>query len=237
MDLTIPKVCKQLPCKDIKVTSFYGYRLHPVLKKQAFHNGIDFGTTGIFSSPFKGKVTEVFYNEIRGYVVTVQYVSKVNGKYIRILGQHLKKNSTVVKVGQSVTAGQKLAVIGSTGRSTGTHLHFEVHISEDGKNWTVVNPLKFFTDFTSSPITHTLAMDKNSGYVLEVLRLQQLLNTNLPNVKLVEDGLFGDNTRWAVKEFQKKYGLKVDGSFGPKSLAQMKKLYPNLSPSAKRNKG
>ncbi|MFA5750319.1 MAG: M23 family metallopeptidase [Candidatus Shapirobacteria bacterium] len=64
------------------------------------------------------------------------YVVIDHGNGYKTLYAHMLNNSIVVKAGQKVTQGQKLGVMGSTGRSTGTHLHFEV-IGPNGK----LNPL------------------------------------------------------------------------------------------------
>jgi len=64
------------------------------------------------------------------------YVVVDHGNGYKTLYAHMLNNSVVVKAGQKVTQGQKLGTMGSTGRSTGTHLHFEV-IGPGGK----LNPL------------------------------------------------------------------------------------------------
>ena len=70
-------------------------------------------------------------------------------------------------------------------------------------------------------------IQKSDGYVLEVKKLQELLNQSNLGIKLQEDGLFGGNTENAVKLFQQKYKLKVDGICGGQTLDKLLELYPN----------
>jgi murein DD-endopeptidase MepM/ murein hydrolase activator NlpD len=121
------------PANSGLITSSFGYRSDPFTGSGAFHPGIDFkGPTGApIHAAAEGTVS--FVGQIRGYGNVVD-VSHGNGLTTRYA--HMSK--TMARVGQKVAAGAVIGAIGSTGRSTGPHLHFEVRI-----NNSVVNPRPF----------------------------------------------------------------------------------------------
>lgn len=103
------------------VTSPYGWRFHPIQKRNKLHTGIDIGA-GYGASVIAaegGTVLRAGWNGGYG-----QYIVIDHGNGLSTLYAH---NSTLlVSAGQVVTRGQKIALVGSTGNSTGPHLHFEV---------------------------------------------------------------------------------------------------------------
>jgi murein DD-endopeptidase MepM/ murein hydrolase activator NlpD len=118
------------------LTSFFGYRSDPFNSARAeFHPGIDFkGNRGDEARcTANGKV--VFAGWYGGYGKCVRIS---HGNNFETLYGHLSRIS--VRQGQEVTAGEKIGEVGSTGRSTGTHLHYEVR-----KNGKAVNPVKFLS--------------------------------------------------------------------------------------------
>lgn len=118
------------------LTSFFGYRSDPFNPGHAeFHPGIDFkGHRGDEARcTANGKVVSAGWNGGYGKCVRIAHANNFETVY-----GHLSRIS--VKVGQEVTAGQKIGEVGSTGRSTGTHLHYEVR-----KNGKPINPVKFLS--------------------------------------------------------------------------------------------
>ncbi len=116
------------------LTSEFGFRTNPISKQWEFHLGIDIaGEKGsdIFSAA-NGFVVECDTNSIRGNYVIIHHTSGLQTLY-----QHL--DYTFVRAGEHVTSGERIATMGSTGYSTGPHLHFE--LIENGK---YVNPLSEF---------------------------------------------------------------------------------------------
>jgi murein DD-endopeptidase MepM/ murein hydrolase activator NlpD len=115
------------------VTSPFGWRLHPIAGEPAFHRGIDFsaraGTAVIASAP--GVVTFIGPADAYGKLVIITHGERVQSRYAHLEGIE-------VTTGMAVTTGQRIGRVGSTGRSTGPHLHFELVI--DGH---VVNPKPF----------------------------------------------------------------------------------------------
>jgi murein DD-endopeptidase MepM/ murein hydrolase activator NlpD len=120
------------------VTSGFGYRMHPVLGGRAHHNGIDFEANigDPVRSAGNGLIKFAGWKSGFGNVVEIDHQ---NG-YVTLYAHN---SAFVVKEGDIVRAGQVVAKAGSTGRSTGPHVHFEVH--KDGRP---VNP-RAFLDKTS----------------------------------------------------------------------------------------
>lgn len=103
------------------ISSEFGYRIHPVYGTKKYHSGMDMAAPG--GSPIlaaaDGTVKFAGWNGGYGYCVIIDH-----GKGIQTLYGHSSK--LLVSAGQSVTRGQKIALVGTTGTSTGNHLHFEV---------------------------------------------------------------------------------------------------------------
>lgn len=126
---------------DGYVTSGFGYRMHPVLGGRAHHNGIDFdaNTGDPVRSAGNGLVKYAGWKSGFGNVVEIDHQ---NG-YVTVYGHN---SAFTVKEGDVVRAGQVVAKAGSTGRSTGSHVHFEVH-----KEGRPVNPQAFLNQAKSAP--------------------------------------------------------------------------------------
>lgn len=123
---SIPQV---QPAHVAYVSSSYGYRSDPFTGGAAFHAGLDF--PGPLGSPIyaaaKGKVS--FVGQRQGYGNCIE-ISHGNGLMTRY--GHL--SAFGVRVGQDVDGGTRIAAMGSTGRSTGSHLHFEVRVNNRPMN-------------------------------------------------------------------------------------------------------
>lgn len=103
------------------VSSEFGYRIHPVYGTKKYHSGMDLAAPG--GSPIlaaaNGTVRFAGWNGGYGYCIILDH-----GGGIQTLYGHSSK--LLVSAGQTVTRGQKIALVGTTGTSTGNHLHFEV---------------------------------------------------------------------------------------------------------------
>jgi murein DD-endopeptidase MepM/ murein hydrolase activator NlpD len=119
-----------------RITSSYGYRIHPIYGTKRLHTGIDIGSNYDSSGNKISINGEKIVSGADGVVILSQYYSGYgecvivdHGGGVTTLYGHASKR--VVSVGQQVKAGQTLSYVGSTGASTGPHLHFEVR--ENGK--------------------------------------------------------------------------------------------------------
>jgi murein DD-endopeptidase MepM/ murein hydrolase activator NlpD len=118
------------------VTSEYGPRLHPILNYVKVHTGTDFGAgDGIAYAADRGVVLFTEFNVAYGNMTIIDH-GKVGGVRISTLYAH--QSAIGVEPGDRVIKGQAIGVIGSTGYSTGPHLHFEVRV-----NGNPVDPLKY----------------------------------------------------------------------------------------------
>ena len=139
--------------KTWKVSSKMGWRIHPVKKEKKHHNGTDIFGVGkgphYIESFYDGKVLKARESTAPGggfgHYVVVQH--KINGEFYTSLYAHLKPGSIKVKEGQKIEAGTVLGIMGTSGMSTGIHLHWEIWKgkthgwSADGKGF--VEPISF----------------------------------------------------------------------------------------------
>ena len=126
------------PCSSHYVTSPLGSRYTGIKGASTNHMGIDIGRVGYTTQAVAAKAGTVIisdYNRYRGNYVVVSHGSGNTTTY-----QHLSKR--LVSKGQQVSQGQVLGITGSSGVSSGPHLHFE--ISENGQ---IINPLKYLTNY------------------------------------------------------------------------------------------
>ena len=111
----------QLPLSKKIVTSEFGYRTSPITGQWKFHAGIDLAAplgTEVFACK-SGTVRTVAFSEIYGNYIVILHNGNTTSLYA-----HLSK--TLVKQGQTVKTGDVIGLVGTTGASTGPHLHFEV---------------------------------------------------------------------------------------------------------------
>lgn len=113
------------PCPSYtRVSSDYGTRIHPILHIERFHNGIDLAAPG--GSPilaaYSGRVVAAAYSSSMGNYVMIDHGSGLYTIYMHA-------SALSVSAGQEVQKGQQIGAVGSTGRSTGNHLHFSVRLN------------------------------------------------------------------------------------------------------------
>ena len=129
---TIPTT---LPVVSGYYSSNYGYRIDPITGRSSFHTGVDLiappGTPVVAAAG--GVVSKVAYVPEYGNIVEVDHDNGLTTRYAHLLRSQVKTGDVVMK-------GQSIALVGSTGRSTGPHLHFEVR--EKG---IPLNPNKFLS--------------------------------------------------------------------------------------------
>jgi murein DD-endopeptidase MepM/ murein hydrolase activator NlpD len=111
------------PLQSRQVTSTYGQRVDPITGKNAFHSGVDIAAAhGTDIRAISGGVV-LYAGVLGGYgrLVSVRHQGGITTHY-----GHCE--SLLVRVGEKVRAGQKIALVGSTGRVTGPHLHLETRV-------------------------------------------------------------------------------------------------------------
>ncbi len=121
------------PCRYSAVTSAFGYRIHPIYGDRRLHKGVDLGAskgTPIYASK-SGTVSTASYDGSRGYYVRIDHGDGFKSEYLHM-------THYIVKSGQQVTQGQVIGYVGSTGASTGPHLHFGISY-----NGNYVNPANY----------------------------------------------------------------------------------------------
>ena len=129
------------PLKGGKVTSNFGERVHPIHKTRRFHDGIDIAQprgSPILASD-GGRVIESRLAGGYGWKITIDHGNGYQTVYAHMYPQDVK-----VTVGQMVSKGQVIALVGNNGWSTGPHLHFEVK-----RNHQVIDPMLLFKQKTS----------------------------------------------------------------------------------------
>ncbi len=124
-----------LPLKNAVLTDTFGLRVNPVTDKQDFHTGIDLGGVKKGTEAYaimSGTVKKAGYDSVSGNYVILEFENGFTCSYCHL-------NERAVKKGDTVSKGQVIGYVGSTGQSTGTHLHF--HLRKDG---IYIDPLNYF---------------------------------------------------------------------------------------------
>jgi murein DD-endopeptidase MepM/ murein hydrolase activator NlpD len=139
--------------KDWKITSLMGNRIHPVTKAPKHHNGTDIWSPNEpcwIEAPFDGVVVEARKSTAAGggfgNFVTLSH--KINGEDYVTVYAHMLDDSIKVKPGQKIEAGTPLGKMGSTGMSTGKHLHWELQKAKkyawNATGLNFIEPVAFF---------------------------------------------------------------------------------------------
>lgn len=179
----------------INITSDYGMRKHPTTGQQAMHYGVDIAAryAPVFATEDQGKVTFVGNITNGGHVVKVEY-THADGKKYEATYMHL--NSSNVKVGDVVNAGQQLGVSGNSGRSTGPHLHFEVKEFAQGDTiGKTIDPAQYLNEINVRSGFNVEYINKNNGqdiladYKGTIQLNNPLDNYQMANVPMPENSL------------------------------------------------
>ena len=123
-----------------RITSQYGMRTHPITGIYKLHTGVDIGAPrgSNFIAANDGIVIKAEYNIAYGNMVVIDH-----GGGITTLYAH--GDEILVEIGQKVTQGTPILIVGSTGYSTGPHAHFEVRV-----NGNPVEPLDYITSYSDT---------------------------------------------------------------------------------------
>lgn len=107
-----------------RISDEYGMRMHPTLGVEQFHNGVDFASpkgTAIYAA-YDGRVVAATYSATMGNYIMIDHGDGLYTIYMHASELYVKTNDIVVR-------GETIAAVGSTGRSTGNHLHFSVRLN------------------------------------------------------------------------------------------------------------
>ena len=145
--------------KDLKLmASGYGWRVDPIYNVKKFHEGMDFSAekgTDVFATG-DGRVISSGWETGYGQCIVIDHGYGYTTKYA-----HLSK--LIARNGARVKRGEKIGEVGSTGKSTGPHLHYEVHL-----RGVVQNPAHYyFMDLTPEQYEEVLRRSENVGQVMD----------------------------------------------------------------------
>jgi hypothetical protein len=213
---------------SINKNSPFGWRVHPISKKKKFHNGVDVAGSFPVSAAADGVVTKVSWSPTGGgHTVLIDHGEIVTVYYH---GAH----ATALKKGDRVQAGDFIYQSGTTGASTGNHLHFEVR--RRGGRWgDVLDPELYLDGKVPAPVNRVSGkLDKATWK-----QWQAALNAAGHNAGRLDgipdrmtyraiqrwagvtaDGVMGNNTRRAV---QSKLGVKPDGKWGKMTISELQR--------------
>lgn len=123
----------RMPVEGVKLTSSFGMRTHPVLGGRRAHKGIDLaGPTGTpVLAAADGIISRADWFSSYGLYISIEHGGQIQTRYAHMSRLNVAK-------GQRVRKGDVIGFVGSTGRSTGPHLHYEVRIANEA-----VNPLPY----------------------------------------------------------------------------------------------
>ena len=144
--------------KDYTMSSGYGIRRDPIYKSHKFHAGLDFAAdmgTQVFATA-DGKVAFADQKSGYGNCIDIDHGYNYTTRYA-----HLSK--ILVAPGATVKRGELIGLVGSTGKSTGPHLHYEVHYKEKPQN-----PVNYyFMDLSPEEYDEMIEIAENAGYVMD----------------------------------------------------------------------
>ena len=214
--------------KSINKNSPFGWRVHPISHKKKFHNGVDVAGSFPVTAAADGVVSHVGYSRTGGgHTVLIDHGEIVTVYYH---GAH----ATALKKGQRVQTGDFIYKSGTTGASTGNHLHFEVR--KRGGRWgNVLDPELYLDGKAPAPVNNVSGkLDKATWKQWQTALNKAGHNAGRPDgipgkmtyaaiqrwAGAKDDGILGVNTRRAV---QSKLGVKPDGIWGKMTISELQR--------------
>ena len=140
------------------MSSGYGIRIDPIYKSQVFHAGLDFAAdmgTQVFATA-DGTVSSAALKTGYGNCVDIEHGYNFKTRYAHL-------SEILVEEGQTVKRGDLIGLVGSTGKSTGPHLHYEVHFKDQPEN-----PVNYyFMDLTPEQYEEMIELAENAGHIMD----------------------------------------------------------------------
>lgn len=153
----IPSVMP-IQIKDYTMSSGYGYRRDPIYETTKFHAGLDFAAhqgTPVFATG-DGKVLSADRRSTYGNCIDISHGYNYVTRYAHL-------SEILVSAGQEVKRGDLIGKVGSTGKSTGPHLHYEVRFKDEPQN-----PVNYyFMDITPEQYAEMVQEAENAGHVMD----------------------------------------------------------------------
>ena len=150
--VSAPEVFNPMMEGTYEISSPWGYRMHPTLGILKLHAGQDYAAPA--GTPiYAAAAGEVFTAGMVDGTGTVTIKHDIDGQVWYTSYLHMYEDGIYVHVGDKVTAGQLIAAVGSTGRSTGAHLHFEVRTANDDADESTVDPTVWLTEHHAVELT------------------------------------------------------------------------------------
>lgn len=217
------------------ITSPYGQRKHPITGVQSFHYGIDIvpknNAGAIEVYPIAPGIVVDIYDGIPGYSE-----DQAKGNYVRIahssgresLYLHLQEG-IYVSIGQKVYRDTMIGIMGSTGRSTGPHVHFQVY----DRNGSTLDPAVFLSALSINAVSLDEYIEirccSYGDISQDVVALQRALSRISPAIQTIiqesgysdgaYDGIYGQGLKKAVAAYQRLIGLPETGEADATTVA------------------
>ncbi len=159
---SIEKALMKTPINGARLSSTFGFRKHPILGYNKLHQGTDFAAprgTPIMASG-SGVIEKASWNGAYGKYVRIRHNSTYKTAYA-----HLSRFGKNIKSGSRVQQGQVIGYVGSTGRSTGPHLHYEV----------LVNNKRVNSQKLSLPSGKNLTKKNKENFIKEIQKINELM--------------------------------------------------------------
>jgi murein DD-endopeptidase MepM/ murein hydrolase activator NlpD len=117
------------PVEEHRITSRFGWRIHPIFGYRSFHTGIDIGSDygSELVASMAGRIVDVGYMGAYGLAIVIDH-----GHSLATVYAHLSR--ALVSIGENVTAGQQIGTVGCSGWCTGPHVHYEVRVASEARN-------------------------------------------------------------------------------------------------------
>ena len=159
---SIEKALMKTPINGARLSSTFGFRKHPILGYNKLHQGTDFAAprgTPIMASG-SGVIEKASWNGAYGKYVRIRHNSTYKTAYA-----HLSRFGKNIKSGSRVQQGQVIGYVGSTGRSTGPHLHYEV----------LVNNKRVNSQKLNLPSGKNLTKKNKENFIKEIQKINELM--------------------------------------------------------------
>jgi murein DD-endopeptidase MepM/ murein hydrolase activator NlpD len=208
--------------KKYNISSYYGYRIHPIYGYRKFHSGVD------FNAPFGAKILSVSSGTVElsswnggyGNCIIVR-----DGSGNKWLYGHMAEQS-VLGVGDKVGKGQVIGYVGSTGLSTGPHLHLERRTSDNS----TVDPLPHLPYYAKGTLKGNL-LAKKLGIAGENYKSEILVDKSTGKMEYIDTPTLIDTTKTDVIGEKATANIPkfADGSVDPADIARyIRKTYPQV---------